>query len=82
MKRDRSTVYDIINDMLNNPDAQGIYPTSTAYIRLEHYIEQVRMEAIGWTHASMCIMLDRGIDPRSEEIPGLLAQAEKDLGKE
>lgn len=52
---------------------------STSYTRLEHYIESVRMEAIGWTHADMCITLDRGDDPRLTEIPDLLERAAEDL---
>ena len=45
--KDRTKICQIISDMLDNPDEYGIYPTSTAYTRLEHYIEQQRIEAIG-----------------------------------
>ena len=47
MNKDRIEICKIISDMLDNPDKHGIYPTSTAYARLEHYIEGVREEAIG-----------------------------------
>ena len=53
MDKDRTAICKIMSDMLDNPDSSGIYPTSTAYTRLEHYIESVRAEAIGWTHAML-----------------------------
>lgn len=79
MNKDRKTIVKIISDMLDNPDKHGIYPTSTAFNRLEHYIESVRIEAIGWTHADTCTALDRNDDPRVQEIPELLERAKKDL---
>lgn len=78
-KIDRKMICDIVSHMLDNPDKHGIYPTSTAYTRLEHYIRQVRLEAIGWTHAECCIALDKGDDPRTIEIPKILEHAKKDL---
>jgi len=47
--KDRTAIYKIIINMLDNQDTNGIYPTSTCYAQLEHYIEGVRSEAIGWT---------------------------------
>lgn len=44
MDRDREKICEIISDMLDAPDESGIYPTSTAYTRLEHYCEQIRYE--------------------------------------
>jgi hypothetical protein len=46
MDKDRTAICKIISKMLDNPDKDGIYPTSTAYTELEHYIEDVRAEAI------------------------------------
>lgn len=79
MDVDRTVVCNIISDMLDNPNEHGIYPTSTAYARLEHYIEGVRAEAIGWAHTDACIMLDKGHDPRLTEVPDLLVRARADL---
>ena len=79
MDKDRIAIVKIISDMLDNPDKNGIYPTSTAYTRLEHYIESVRAEAIGWTHADNCIDLDRGDDPRMKNIPDIFDRAKEDL---
>ena len=77
MERDRTEICKIISEMLEHPDSSGIYPTSTAYIKLEHYIEQERIIAIGWTHAGCCVSLDRGNDPRVFKVPKVLEQARK-----
>ena len=79
MDKDRTAICKIISKMLDNPDKSGIYPTSTAYTELEHYIEGVRMEAIGWTHADACTELDKGGDPRMTEVPDMLGRAIVDL---
>ena len=81
MEKDRKAVCTIISEMLDNPDDVGIYPTSTAYTRLEHYIEQQRIEAIGWTHSYACKELDEGGDPRIVEVPLILNAALQDLSK-
>lgn len=81
MDKDRTAICKIISEMLDNPDEHGIYPTSTAYIRLEYYIEGVRAEAIGWTHADNCVDLDHDKDPRLKSIPGMLFRAQKDLSE-
>jgi len=65
--------------MLDNPDKHGIYPTGTAFTRLEHYIDGIRAEAIGWMHADACVTLDRGDDPRTVEVPDILERAKADL---
>ena len=79
MDKDRRVICKIVSDMLDNPDESGIYPTSTAFARLEHYVEQQRHEAIGWAHAEACILLDRGIDPRVVAVPDLLERGLRDL---
>lgn len=79
MRKDRNEIYKIVSKMLDNPDKEGIYPTSTAFIELEHYIESVRAEAIGWMHADACTMLDRGDDPRTAEVPDIYSRAMIDL---
>ena len=60
MEKDRKEICKIISDMLDNPHENGIYPTATAYTRLEQYIEGVRIEALGWAHTNACICLDKG----------------------
>jgi hypothetical protein len=79
MEKDRTAICKILSDMFDNPDKHGIYPTSTAYTRLEHYIEGVRSEALGWAHADACCLLDKGEDPRLSEVPDMLLRARKDL---
>ncbi len=79
MERDRIEIVKIISDMLDHPDDCGLYPTSTAYTRLEWYINAERMKAIGWAHTKACIAMDRKEDPRLLEIPDIIEQAEKDL---
>lgn len=79
MDKDRTEICRIISQMLDNPDKHGIYPTSTAFTQLEHYIEGVRAEAIGWAHADACITLDKGGDPRTVEVPAILERAKADL---
>ena len=75
---DRSVICKIISDMLDNPDG-GIYPTSTAYGRLETYIHSVRIVAIGWMHAYACMAADKGSDIRVIEVPAILDAANRDL---
>ena len=75
MDKDRTAICNIISEMLDAPDKHGIYPTSTAFTRLEHYIEGVRAEAIGWMHSNACATLDKGNDGESEitmDIPFLI----------
>ena len=79
MNKDRIQICTIVSEMLDHPDEHGIYPTSTAYTRLEHYCEQVRTEALGWAHAKFCVDLDKGRDPRLEEIPKFIEKSKIDL---
>ena len=79
MDKDRKAICDIISQMFDNQDDSGIYPTSTCYTKLEHYIEGVRAEAIEWTHVDACVALDKGDDPRINNVPEMLERAKKDL---
>jgi len=79
MEKDRTAICGIISEMLDSGDGQGLFPTSTAYTRLEHYVEGVRAEAIGWTHADACTTLDKGGDPRLTNVPDMLSRAKVDL---
>lgn len=79
MDKDRAMICKIISEMLDNPDDCGIYPTTKCYDDLEKYVEGVRAEAIGWTHADACCDLDKGNDPRKKIIPEMLERALIDL---
>lgn len=79
MEKDRATICNIISEMLDNPNKDGIYPTTNAYDALEKYIEGARIEAIGWAHADACTTLDRGQDYRHVEVPRILERAIVDL---
>jgi len=79
-EKDRIKICEIISNMLDNPDEHEIYPTSKAYSELEAYVEEVRMEAVGWAYAYCCSLLDSGDDPRTHEVPKMLKAAKKDLG--
>ena len=81
MDKDRTKICTIISKMLDNPDKHGIFPTATAYTELELYVEEQRIEAVGWTWAEACTLLDQGIDPRTYEVPKVLESTQKDLAK-
>ena len=81
MGKDRARIVAIVSRMLDNPDEHEIYPTSTAYTELEHYIESVRMETLGWAHGFFCAILDKGEDPRTYEVPKLIEKAIEQLSK-
>lgn len=78
MEKDRVIIYDIINEMLENPD-NGIYDITKALDKLETLAHDRRIEAIGWTHADDCVDLDKGNDPREKELPEMLNRANRDL---
>lgn len=75
--KDRKEICKIISDMLDNPDDNGIYPTSTAFARLEHLINSARFQAVGFTHAYLCSELDARDDPRTLEVPRLIEAASR-----
>jgi len=77
--KDRKAICDIINNMLNGRDEDGVYPKAIAYDRLEALVHGARCEAIGWTHADACTDLDKGKDPRKKIVPEMLERAEVDL---
>jgi len=79
MDKDRTEICKIISKMLDNPDKYGIYPTSTAYAELEHYVESERSKALGWMHAEVCTILDCGNDPRMADLPDIISKAETNL---
>lgn len=54
MKRDKKKICEIISTMLDNPNKEGIFPTTNAYNNLEEYIEQERLQTLGWMYAYVC----------------------------
>jgi len=79
MDKDRQVVCDIVSEMLDHPDEHGIYPTTTAYYKLVNYIEQERIQALGWAIAECCTTLDKGDDPRFHDLSEILSRAIQDL---
>lgn len=47
---------------------------------VQDLIDEAAITAIGWAYADCCATLDRGGDPRDEEMPNVLERARKDLG--
>jgi len=79
MDIDKTKICNIISEMLDNPDENEIYPTTKAYNDLERYVEKVRVETIGWTHADACTHMDKNIDYRKVNVPSILDRALEDL---
>ena len=77
--QDRSNVHKIIEEMLENPDGCGIYPTGQAYDKLEQLLKEVRIEAVGWTWAEAYIQLDNHQDSREYNMDLLIEKVNKDL---
>jgi hypothetical protein len=77
---DKEKIHAIISDMTTCDEFKlNGYPTPMGLSRFETYLQQVRMEALGWMHAECCIILDNGGDPRTVDIPDILSRAFKDL---
>ena len=45
MIEDRQKIFDVIAEMIDNPDECGIYPTTRAYDDLEEYCDGIRKQA-------------------------------------
>ncbi len=82
--RIRTKICDLMSDMLNNPvvNEHGIYPTTKFMSAMEDFCLELRHEAIGWTWAQACCLLDVGTDPRKYDQADLLSDAKRDLDKE
>ena len=81
-QRIRTKICDLMSDMLDNPDEDGIYPTSKFMSEMEEFCLELRHEAMGWTWAEACRLLDEGINPRECNQAGLIPNATRDLDKE
>ena len=78
--KDREKIAEIFNKMLDTMAQTGIYPTSTAFTELELYIKQQRFITAGWCYSYCCNLLDKGLDPRTEEVPKLIEALQNDIG--
>ena len=76
----RTKICDIMSEMLDNPDENGIYQTSKFMSEMEDFGLELRNEAIGWTWTTACTLLDEGEDPRNYDQSQLISDAEQDLG--
>lgn len=79
--RIRTRICDLMSAMLNNPDKHGLFPTSEFMSKMEDYCLELRHEAIGWTWAEACNILDSNNDPRQHDQAGLISDATTDLDK-
>jgi hypothetical protein len=77
---DRGVILRLMENMLDNPDENGIFRTTLFMDKMEEYIKSKRIESMAWGHADACADLDRGIDPKNTEIPGMLERFLKDFG--
>ena len=78
MKIDRNKIVEIISKMLDNPDENGIYPTSKAYDELEEYIETARIDALAWMYVEAYLAKENFTTLAMEDI---LERSMEDLGK-
>lgn len=80
--KDRKQIFKIIEDMLENLDSSGLYPTTDTFSKLEQLMYTVRMEAAGWAWGEACLQLDQGKDPRKYEEDKLVERISKELNPE
>lgn len=81
MKQDRQYICEVISRMLDNPNENGIYPTTEVYDMLENFIHSVRVSAVGWAWAEACSQLDKGKNPRTYDMGELIVRIEEDFSK-
>lgn len=79
-ERIRAKIHKLMSNMLDHPQG-GIYPTSEFMSKMEDYCLKLRHEAIGWTWAQACTLLDKDVDPRNYNQGHLLPDCIKDLDK-
>lgn len=84
MGKDRTVVFDIITEMLNNPDSNlprypTIYPTGKACEKVEAHIEKRVYETLGWAYAYYCVEYEKGVRIPSIEVPDMKIAYEKDF---
>jgi len=80
--RIRTKICELMSEMLDNPDEHGIYPTSEFMSKMEDFCLELRHEAIGWTWAEACCLLDNDADPRKYEQGNLITDSARDLDKQ
>ena len=77
--QDRSNVHKIIEQMLENPDKHGIYPTTMAYNKLEKLLREVRTEAVDWAWEEACTDVEMDCDILKRDKKMLYTKANKEL---
>lgn len=77
--RIRTKICNLMSDMLDNPDEYGIYPTGKFMSKMEDFCLELRYEAMGWTWAECCTMLDNNKDPREHDQANLIPDATANL---
>ncbi len=81
MGKDRNEIVRIISEMLDNPDEDGFYPIGVCYDKLERYIMQVRVEALGWADADACVDFVNGKDLQWCAMADRMQRALKELAE-
>lgn len=76
MEKDKEAISEIVNKLV----VSKLYAT-TAINDLEKLVESARIEAIGWAYADCCVDLDKGKNPRKNNMPDVLNRALNDLSK-
>ncbi len=77
MKKDREAIIGVLRGVVDERTLR--LNQRDIVFGLEHYIEGVRSEAIGWALAHACAAMDKGEDPRNSDVPDMLVRARKDL---
>lgn len=75
MERDRKKISKVVAEMLNHP--KGVH--TEVLNQLERYIEDERMQAVGWSYAEACVIADSGEDIRKTLLPAFAKRAVEDL---
>ena len=68
-----------ISETLARQLLHGLATSADTISGLTRQVTEIRALTVGWTWAEACIQLDRGEDPREQEMPVLLERAEQEL---
>lgn len=62
-------------------DLAGSSNQSLACTQLELYVQDQRVQTLGWAYTQFCVSLDEGVDPRTTPVTGLIENMRKDFDK-
>jgi len=79
---DRERVTAIVDEMLNDPNPIGIYPTTKCFDKLTELLGNVRAQTIGWTWMEACSQYTKGLNPHLTATSQLMIKAAPDLNPE